>query len=225
MDTPEGITELPNGQWVITEDTHLSLWAQQKGHIVTDPNVFKFLKPFLDGADVVWDIGANIGDHTRQYLDWGMEVVAVEPNPLAYACLVHNCKTATCINAAASDIEGEPLKFMRLDNVGASRVHKDGEIEVYPIVLDQANLPAPDFVKIDIEGWELFALQGMQDTIASHRPLVYCEINEGALALNKHKPEDVVKFFEDWGYETDMMYPRNAKKGDPQYDILFFHRD
>lgn len=218
---PPGITPLPNGQWTVTNDTHLSLWARQKGHIVTDPNLFHFLKPCFAHLKTIWDIGANIGDHTRQYLDWGMQVIAVEPNPLAFLCLAHNCPEATLLNAAASDVEGQKLPFMRLDNVGASRIHPDGDILVDSVVLDRMNLPKPDAIKIDVEGFEPFAIRGMRRTIEEHKPLVFCELNRGALAANRCAPETLILWFEDRGYSSDLIYPTRATRADEQYDILF----
>lgn len=220
----EGITVLPNGQWVITHDTHLSKWAMQHGSIVTDPNLFRFLKPFMDNVNVVWDIGANIGDHTRQYLDWGKRVIAVEPNPLAYECLVHNCPEALTLNVAASDDAGASLKFMRLDNVGASRIRSDGDIEVPAVIMDDVaqNSPVPQFIKIDVEGWELSALKGMVNTIYDHRPTIFCEINEGALAANDVTPDKLISWIRGYLGGCSMhFYPPKAKLGDPQFDILF----
>ena len=222
MNPPNGVTVLPNGHWVITGDTHLSAWSIQKGNIITDPHVFHFLKPYLDGAKVVFDIGGCIGDHTRRYIDWGFTVVAVEPNPLAFACLTHNCPEAIAINAAASDVEGEALRFMRLENAGASRVHPDGDIVVYSVVLDRENLPAPDFIKIDAEGFEVRVLRGLRETIRTHKPIVFCEINKGALAGNGHTPDDIMAFFEQLGYSNNLIYPSGARHGDEQYDVLFF---
>ena len=218
----EGITVLPNGQWVITHDTHLSKWAMQHGSIVTDPNLFRFLKPFMENVNVVWDIGANIGDHTRQYLDWGKRVIAVEPNPLAYECLVHNCPEALTLNVAASDTDGDYVRFMRLDNVGASRINPDGDIKVATVILDKTETPAPQFIKIDVEGWELSALKGMMHTLCDHRPMVFCEINEGALAANDVTPDKLIDWIRGCLGECSMhFYPLKAKLGDPQFDILF----
>ncbi len=219
----EGITVIPNGQWVITHDTHLSKWAMQHGNIITDPNLFRFLKPFRDNVSVIWDIGANIGDHTRQYLDWGKTVVAVEPNPLAYECLTHNCPEALVMNAAASEEVGS-LRFMRLDNVGASRVRPDGDIEVPAVVIDNVDEmdSVPQFVKIDVEGWELSALKGMANTLYIHRPMIFCEINEGALAGNDVTPAELIKWIKNHlGDHDQHFYPPKAKLGDPQFDILF----
>lgn len=221
MNPPPGITVLPNNQWVITDDTHLSLWAQQKGTIVTDPNLFRFLHPYLTDISTIWDVGANIGDHARQYLDWGKQVVAIEPNPLAFLCLSHNCPEAILVNAAASNSAGEHLRFMRLDNAGASRIHPNGDILVPTVILDWENLPTPGLIKLDVEGWELFALCGMQETIEKHRPLVFCEINRGALAANDITPDMLTSWFAERDYYTDVHYPAKALPTDEQFDILF----
>lgn len=220
MNPPPGIEPLPNGQWIISHDTHLSAWGRQHGNIVTDPHLFKWLKPHLEGVDVVWDIGANIGDHTRQYLDWGMSVVAVEPNPLAFACLKHNCPEARCERFAASDHAGVAT-FAPLENVGASRIAPGGEIQVLTVALDDLkSLMAPGFVKMDIEGFEVFALRGMVETLKSHQPILFIEINRGALAANNHTPDDVMDLIRSYGYSDFTLYPPQATWDDPQFDVL-----
>ena len=228
MTPPPGIIEIPQtGQWVIEGDSHLSKWSLEKGTIITDPWLFRFLKDYLEDAGMgrhqrftIFDVGANIGDHCRQYLDWGCEVVAFEPNPLAFQCLSHNCPTADCRNVAASDKNGE-ASFMRLENAGASRIQAGGDILVKTAILDDLALPKPDFCKIDIEGHELSALIGMDRTIRECRPLVLCEINRGALAANHVIPDYIIGWFENRGYSSDVIYPARAKRSDEQYDILF----
>lgn len=214
------IHTLPNGQKVVQGDTHLSKWAIDKGNIITDPSVFRFLKPHLRSALTVWDIGANIGDHTRQYLDWGMQVFAFEPHPLAYECLVHNCPDARCFELAASHGPGE-VKLALLDNVGASRVHADGQYVIRAAALDDLDLPAPDFVKIDVEGWEHAVLTGMAGTITRHHPILFIEMNAGALAANGVTPEAIHDTIRSLGYEQWHEYPASAKWSDPQFDVLY----
>lgn len=215
------IETLPCGQKVIAGDSHLSAWARQKNNIVTDPNLFKFLDPFLKraGVNVIWDVGACIGDHTRHYLDLGKIVVAIEPNPEAFECLEHNCPEAQCLNIAASDTAGT-LKFTRLENAGASRITPDGEIEVKAVALDDLGLPAPNFVKVDIEGWEPAALAGMAQTLRMHKPIVFIEVNPGALAVNGYHPRDITDAFLAAGYTDFQIYPPTASWSSPQFDIL-----
>lgn len=217
---PDGIEALPNGQWVVAGDTHLGKWAKEKGTIVTDPNVFRFLHPHVKDAGVVWDVGANIGDHTRQYLDWGLKVVAVEPNPAAFQCLEHNCPESTNLNLAASSTF-EHLRFTRLDNVGASRVHGKGETGVPGYPLDTLGLPAPGFVKIDVEGWEPNAIAGMENTLRQHKPVVYVEMNRGALEANGFSPESLHTLIASFGYTREIPYPKAATFAWPQFDMLY----
>jgi len=219
MIVPPEIEALPNGQWIVAADTHLGAWARQHGSIVTDPCLFRFLHPFLQGVRTVWDIGANIGDHTRQYLDWGMDVVAVEPDPLAFLCLKHNCPAARCYNAAASEAP-DALRFRRLENVGASRIDPAGDILVPAIAMDLEWLPVPGFVKIDVEGWEPQAMRGMERTLKRYKPLVFVEINKGALEANGHTDKSVTDILTGLGYEDFTIYPAGAAWGDPQFDIL-----
>lgn len=217
---PDGILALPNGQWVLEHDSHLSRWAEQHGQIITDPLVFKFLKPHLKDVKVVWDLGAAIGDHTRQYLDWGMQVYAFEPNPISFTCLEHNCPEAECLPYAASDKDGS-LNFSLLENAGASRVTKDGEWSVEAKRLDGLGLPDPDFVKIDIEGHEVLALHGMAEMLERRKPIVFIEVNAGALDSQGFKPGHITDFFYDVGYGNKaFVYPMNCGFSSPQFDLL-----
>lgn len=221
MNPPPGILALPNGQWILEQDTHLSRWAEQHGTIVTDPHLFKFLAPHIKDVKVVWDIGANIGDHTRQYLDWGKKVVAFEPNPLAFTCLEHNCPEALCLPYAASDKDGS-LNFTILNNVGASRISPSGEWSVEAKKLDDLDLPAPGFAKIDVEGWEPSVLRGMERVLFEHRPIVFVEINHEALRVAGFTHGDIFGFLWKLGYRNEpVFYPPKAGLSDLQLDCLF----
>lgn len=216
---PEGIEALPNGDWVIKGDTHLSKWAFEHGSIISDPWLMKYLDPILDKVDVVWDVGAAIGDHTKHYLNRGKRVIAIEPNPLVFQCLKHNCPTAECFNLAASD-EAGTLRFAVNPNVGASRIAENGKLEVHATTMDSLGLPPPGLVKIDVEGYELFALRGMEISLATYKPVVFIEANRGALAANGHKPEDITEFFQKLGYTKFSTYPPEALPCWEQFDFL-----
>lgn len=219
MTIPDGITSLPNGQWVLKHDSHLSRWAEQHGSVISDPNLMRFLTPVLEPVSVVWDVGAFIGDHTRHYCDLGKTVVAVEPNPLAFRCLEHNCPEAKCLNIAASS-SFEKLTYAVNPNAGASRIHPSGEFDVAGYPLDAMGLPIPGFVKIDVEGFEMKALAGMEGIISTAKPIVFIEVNRGALEANGNRPEDIREFFKGHGYTRFEMYPARAQWEWPQFDLL-----
>lgn len=57
-----------------------------------------------------------------------------------------------------------------------------------------------DFIKIDIEGSELFALQGMANSIQAFKPIILIEINEETFNSAGYTTNDVVAFFYNFGY-------------------------
>ena len=66
--------------------------------------------------------------------------------------------------------------------------------------LDKFNLPALDFLKLDLQGFEVFALKGAEKTILKYRPLIHLEMDEGS-----QRTFDVVGKAQDlllsWGYD------------------------
>lgn len=60
-----------------------------------------------------------------------------------------------------------------------------------------AGRPAPDVVKIDVEGAELGVLEGMRETFQQHRPTLICELHGTA-------PE-VCDFLESLGYRLEAL--------------------
>ncbi len=215
-----GIEELPNGQWILEGDTHISKWSREWGTIKCDPALFDIMTPWLKDVSVVWDIGACIGDHTRFYLDLGKKVVAVEPNPLAFKCLSHNCPEAVRFNVAASDVPGM-LHFITDINAGASRVLRDGPIEVQAVKMDDVAIPPPGFVKIDAEGWEYSVIAGMTKTLMAHHPLMFIEINAGALSANGHDTHEVVNLLKDIGYTKFQIHQHEVGSWDaPMFDAI-----
>lgn len=60
---------------------------------------------------------------------------------------------------------------------GMTALQQGGNVPT--IVLDDLALPFCDLLYLDVEGWELFALQGAEATIRRHKPVIACEINRG----------------------------------------------
>lgn len=165
------------------------------------------------------DVGANRGQtvsSVRMFRDFS--IVCVEPIPsLADKLKKRALKEPNLriIQAAASDTN-EPLRLYipryknfsfdglastqydaaanwldqdKLFGFNKSHLHVD-EVNVPAIRIDDLNL-APGFVKIDVQGAEIFTLRGMAETIKKHHPVILLE-----------RPEvDVeVAFLKDHGY-------------------------
>ena len=61
------------------------------------------------------------------------------------------------------------------------------------LALDEYNLPRVDFIKLDVEGMELDALEGASKTIERSRPILLVE-------KIKSNPEQINRWFSDRGY-------------------------
>jgi FkbM family methyltransferase len=77
------------------------------------------------------------------------------------------------------------------------------EVSAEVIRLDDFLPPLADltFIKADVEGAELFAFRGAQETLAKYLPTVLCEINPWYLEGFGATVHDLVTFFFDKGYK------------------------
>ena len=153
-----------------------------------------------DGVIAI-DGGANIGVHTIEWAKamtgWG-SVLAVEAQERIYYALagnvaINNCFTATAINAAISSESGTlqipnpnyflPSSFGSLELrqragnefIGQQIDYANNTVIVRKVTIDEINLPRVDFIKLDIEGMEMEALEGARQTIDRSVPILLIE--------------------------------------------------
>lgn len=129
---------------------------------------------------VVLDVGAFLGYYTlvaAERCGPSGKVFAFEPDPRNFAYLLRNVKEngftdrVATLRTAAADRSGTKPFFLdtgdRSQSSLAFRRLWGRRIEVDCVRLDEwlASGPAPDVIKMDIEGGELLALNGMEETI------------------------------------------------------------
>jgi FkbM family methyltransferase len=166
----------------------------------------------------IYDVGAYIGLLTMFFAKKvGTEgkVIAFEPNPESFYRLLVNIAAyhnVTSFNLGLGN-KSEKLTlvastYSRATGTVESRVrqeitkhpHKEWSIQVVP--LDALNsLPPPNFVKIDVEGFEYNVLEGMKNTIASHRPAMCIEINGVTHAIKRRNVLRILNFLSSFDYK------------------------
>jgi FkbM family methyltransferase len=217
--TKEGIAVLEN-------DTHISKWVEESGRLDHDQNMLPLVLQYIKPGDTVVDCGAFIGDHTIAYLNKvGVKgfVYAFEANTEAWECLMCNLKEyRNCL--LINRVVGEDSASYQVHvnpNAGASIISTGEAIQ--GCTIDDLSLSHCDFIKFDIEGFELKALKGALKTITHFHPALLIEINEGALALQKTLPYDIFEFMSGRDYVIRNIYPEQKMEG-PQYDIICIHK-
>jgi len=148
-----------------------------------DRTICDVLLAYLRGVDRphVLDIGANIGFVSCDIAHRlpGAQVVAVEPVPETFRLLSTNLERVAgergrSINAAISDTPGTLRMRTFPDNMGQSCISDDGDLEVDVVtgaqLLEQSGFQRLDAVKIDVQGFELQVLRGLEHALATHRP-------------------------------------------------------
>jgi len=129
------------------------------------------------------DGGAHVGTSSRLMSARFAKVLAFEPAPDTFACLVENMaahggRNVTCHKAALGAHPGRvrmalDAKNAQRGNTGARHTVEGDDVVVMPI--DSLGLNDVGFLKLDIEGSEPMALMGARDTLARCRPVVLVE--------------------------------------------------
>jgi len=183
------ISEPLEGNFKVYCDT--STWIGGKIAYTGDyePELKKVFKSIIKPGDFILDIGANIGFHTLYFaqLTGNMgKVTAFEPVSHNYAALKKNIElnkytNITSYNIALSN-KNEQIKIqadLKSNNPGAYNLFENGDVSIKCVVGDQVIVdPKVDFIKIDVEGYESFVLDGLIQTIKKNKPKIIFEYDK-----------------------------------------------
>jgi FkbM family methyltransferase len=148
-----------------------------------EEEVLEALLPHLKVGTVLWDIGANFGLHaiTAKHLKPDIQVVCFEPSPVMFAQLHHNCELnqqkMKLLSIALSDSSGYAELHTMNGNQGMNSLGAwegfawSGSFTCYCDTADGIGasglVPAPNVIKIDVEGWEDRVFAGMTSILKS----------------------------------------------------------
>lgn len=159
--------------------------------------------------NVAVQAGGNCGIFPRYLAKKFKYVYTFEPDSENFFCLVHNATAENIIKfQAAVGMKDHPPVGLVCDrkNAGAYHVKESGVIPV--ISIDHLRLPACDLLQLDIEGYELFALKGAEETIRKYSPVIMIEHKKHAERYGAH-PGDVIHFIKSLGYQERMAVRRD----------------
>lgn len=216
-----------------------------------DRPVGQVLKSFLKTGGTFVDVGANIGYFSllaSRLVGSTGKVIAVEPSQRARRKLLANIRHSATDNilvlsvGAGSEFATVRLTLANQNNIGGSTILPEDRglpSEVIAVVPLQSLLVPlqikPDLIKLDIEGFELFGLRGLEQCLISH-PAVVCEVTAQFLRRHQQSVEELLMFMFDRGYTvwkldatrcggvTPLAISADLEQAD-QFDALFTKRD
>ena len=143
----------------------------------------RFYQNHLTPGSRAWDIGAHLGSRTRVWLDLGAQVTAYEPQPVCAAVLENwfgTCPRFRLRPCAAGSRSGSASihiseRHPTLATLSTSWVHRtqsrprfegiqwnrQREVPIVRLADEESRFGPPDFIKIDVEGFEPDVIHGL----------------------------------------------------------------
>ncbi len=147
-----------------------------------------YLMKHVQERQVMVQAGGNMGWFTRIYAQQFQRMYVFEPDPVNFVCLNlnvpdrHVIKIQSCLgntrqfHSITSQEHDRGKNHVMHGNDLIKRTKKGGRLDYIPtLLIDDLNLDRCDFIHLDIEGYEYFALQGAEQTIKNHSPVIAIE--------------------------------------------------
>ena len=135
---------------------------------------FGSLIPHIPKEGVVYDIGAYIGTFSIPMALEGFDVIAFEGFPKNVERLKKNCEAYPKIKVYEAALSNEKREVVTQFNDCMDEEEAQEAIIKYVLLDDfiaENDIPAPDFIKVDIEGMETLALFGMSNLVKNVKPI------------------------------------------------------
>lgn len=174
-----------------------------------------FIKSLRPHFNIIIDGGTHVGMNTIQYAKIADKVYSIEASPETYKLLqlnveLYNITNAVLYNFPISNIDGETVNFKHFDgDEGNNRIVREfkGDRGI-PFILKTRTLDSIlqsekdkiDVIKLDIEGYEMKALLGAENTLNNHKPILQIEIFDNILKRNGHSAQQLYDYLYDLGY-------------------------
>ena len=211
FETPIGNYFLPNdapGDGIINA---------MKNGIYFEECIIEVARKYIKPGTVVIDIGANLGQMSicfSQLTGPSGKVYSFDADDYIFEVFKKNIAANNCDNivptfGAVFNIGDQVLRFPKQDFVkyptyGSYGVDPKANFgrEVKSITIDSLNIDAPiSFMKVDVQGCDLFAMQGCRNTIKKNKMPIIFEFEQELQKDFGTTFQDYVEFADDINYK------------------------
>jgi FkbM family methyltransferase len=212
---------LANGMRVVVP------WNDDGGRAICDAGLYEpvsveLFERLLRPGMVVVDAGANVGQYTLlacSAIGDGGRVISFEPDPVTFDWLRRNCELNRLRNvslhqrAVYDERTSLELHLASTRDSGSNSlvaepwISESKTVRVDCVRLDDVlaseGVHRVDVIKVDIEGAELAALRGAEQTLRAARPVLVVEFEEERQRASGHSCAELAMFLE--GLEYDLF--------------------
>ncbi len=203
-----------------------------------EPLSTKLLTSLLKKGMYCLDVGSNIGYYScleSNAVGNTGKVISIEPSPINFKYLKKNIElqnmSNTEIHNFACGSENSEIEFLVSDRSNWSRVATDKFVDAPPdailqtikvpmktvdYLIEEKSLPQLDFIRMDVEGYEVNIVEGMHKTLEKFNPLLHMEIHLFLLGISETKK--LLQNIQKHGYEILYYIPR-------EMDVAFLGTD
>lgn len=169
-----------------------------------DIKSLEYLNKYINNDTTILEIGANIGNHAVYWAKqqkvnkiYSFEPILKTFKRLEQNIKINNLKNVEIFNFAAGDKDSQgSIDFYNVENTGATSIKESDDGDLKIVKIDNLKFDNKiDFIKIDVEGFEINVLKGMTKLLKEQKPVVYIESAANNI-------DEVLKIFSDCNYEN-----------------------
>jgi FkbM family methyltransferase len=201
-------------------------------HGAYEPETVAVWRTILAPGMIVVDAGAHVGQYAiiaSPLVGPRGSVHAFEPDPETFRQLTANvrlngCDNVVCTEAALARERGRARLYLAdVSNVGGNSLRptvcsrgrqRDVQVDTLDAYASAHGLARLDLLKADVEGAELFLLEGGAQLLARCRPLMLLEFSINTVAFG-YTEADLRRRLADWGYHLFALGPMPLRELPP----------